>query len=184
MTDSPADAIALVLALLTGPLATAIATIAVAGVGLGLLGGHLAWRRAARVALGCALVFGAGGVAGGLLGLTPAAGTPDMAVEASTPPPPPAPPALAVAGAQPLANAYMAARQAVGIRFPAAAGTVRLTAQLAPDGHIERLDAHGEGLDPAVLATVSQIVSASGVMFPPGSPSTDLPPLAIGRLAP
>ena len=182
MPDALSTAITTLLALLTGSLATALATIAVAGLGLALLAGRVMWHRAARVVLGCALVFGAGGIAGGLLGLAPAAGTPDMSADIQPPPAPPlsagAPPPLSAA--QPLANAYAAARQAVGIRFPAASGTVHLTATLAPDGHINRLDARGDGLDPAVLGTVAQIVTASGLMFPAGTPSQDLPPLPIG----
>ena len=46
-------------AVLTGPVATALATLAIAGVGFGLLAGRIAVRRAVQVVLGCFILFGA-----------------------------------------------------------------------------------------------------------------------------
>lgn len=45
--------------LLTGPVATGLATLAIAGVGFGLLAGRIAVRRAVQVVLGCFILFGA-----------------------------------------------------------------------------------------------------------------------------
>lgn len=44
---------------LTGPVATGLATLAIAGVGFGLLAGRIAVRRAVQVVLGCFILFGA-----------------------------------------------------------------------------------------------------------------------------
>lgn len=51
--------------LLFGPLATAIAVIAIAWVGLAMLSGRIEIRRGASVVLGCFLLFGAKGIADG-----------------------------------------------------------------------------------------------------------------------
>jgi len=56
--------------LLHGQLITVMAVLAVAAVGFRLLTGHLALRRAASVALGCFLLFGASAIARGIVGLT------------------------------------------------------------------------------------------------------------------
>lgn len=55
--------------LLHSELVTSIAVLAVAGVGFNLLSGRMAIRRAATVALGCFLVFGASAIARGLFGV-------------------------------------------------------------------------------------------------------------------
>lgn len=54
-------------AVLTGPLATALAVIAVAWLGLRLLGGELALRRGAIVVLGLFVVFSAPMIASALI---------------------------------------------------------------------------------------------------------------------
>lgn len=51
--------------LLFGPLATAIAIIAIACVGLAMLSGRIELRRGASVVFGCFLLFGAKGIADG-----------------------------------------------------------------------------------------------------------------------
>lgn len=51
-----------------GELATRVAIIAVASVGYLLLTGRVAYRRGARVIVGCFLLFGAPTIAEGLLG--------------------------------------------------------------------------------------------------------------------
>jgi len=79
-------------AMLTGPVATGLATLAIAGVGFCLLAGRAAVRRAVQVVLGCFILFGAPvlvrEVTGVLRGSSVA--VPDMA---NGPPvsPPPAP---------------------------------------------------------------------------------------------
>jgi type IV secretory pathway VirB2 component (pilin) len=73
-------------ALLLGPLATSIAVIAVASVGLLMLAGRINLRRGATVIAGCFILFGAGGIAHGLRGMT-SAGQAQVAVAASPPPP-------------------------------------------------------------------------------------------------
>lgn len=52
--------------LLFGPLATTIAIIAIAWVGLAMLSGRIELRRGASVVFGCFLLFGAKGIADGL----------------------------------------------------------------------------------------------------------------------
>jgi type IV secretory pathway VirB2 component (pilin) len=55
-------------ATLSGSLATGIAIIAVAGVGLMMLSGRIDVRRGAMVIVGCFMLFGAPAIAEGLLG--------------------------------------------------------------------------------------------------------------------
>jgi type IV secretion system protein VirB2 len=71
LTDPPAaSAIAAastwVSDLLIGPLATSIAVIAIAWVGLAMLSGRIDVRRGLSVVIGCFLLFGAKGIADGL----------------------------------------------------------------------------------------------------------------------
>ena len=51
---------------LLGNAATAVAVIAVAGVGLMMLSGRVNWRFGATVVLGLFIVFGAGAIVGGI----------------------------------------------------------------------------------------------------------------------
>jgi type IV secretory pathway VirB2 component (pilin) len=51
-----------------GTVATAIAVIAVAGVGALMLTGRLDWRRGATVVFGCFVLFGAANIAAGIRG--------------------------------------------------------------------------------------------------------------------
>lgn len=72
LTDPPPTsaidaAINWVSGLLFGPLATVIAVIAIASIGFVMLAGRLDIRRGLWVILGCFLLFGARGIAGGLL---------------------------------------------------------------------------------------------------------------------
>lgn len=53
-----------------GPVGTVIGVIAVAGFGAAMLQGRLDIRLAMRVAVGCSILFGAPGIATGLLQLT------------------------------------------------------------------------------------------------------------------
>ncbi len=71
-----------------GTLATAIAVIAVAFIGFGMLSGRIDVRRALVVILGCFVVFGAPLIAAGLLQMSDS----DSTALASTPLPPAPPP--------------------------------------------------------------------------------------------
>lgn len=51
---------------LLGNVATAIAVIAVAGVGFGMLTGRINWRYGATVVLGLFILFGAASIVGGI----------------------------------------------------------------------------------------------------------------------
>ncbi|MFN4095234.1 MAG: TrbC/VirB2 family protein [Sphingomonas sp.] len=75
---------------LLGTLATAVAVVAVAFIGFGMLSGRIDVRRALVVILGCFVVFGAPLIAAGLLRM----GGSDPALIAAAPPPaaPPLPP--------------------------------------------------------------------------------------------
>lgn len=53
---------------LTGTLATSIATIAVASIGLLLLSGRISLRRSTQVLIGCFILFGAPLIAQGMMG--------------------------------------------------------------------------------------------------------------------
>lgn len=82
---------------LTGELASAIAIIAVASVGLMLLSGRLDMRRAVHVIFGCFILFGASTIATGIMQMLNGA-----AVASAQPLPPPvlAPPAPAARSPQ------------------------------------------------------------------------------------
>ncbi|MNR33601.1 TrbC/VIRB2 family protein [compost metagenome] len=58
--------------LLLGPVATSIAVIAVAAIGLLMLSGRMNIRRAATVLIGCFILFGAASIAQGLHGVSTA----------------------------------------------------------------------------------------------------------------
>jgi len=58
--------------LLLGPLATSIAVIAVASIGLLMLSGRMNIRRAATVLVGCFILFGVASIAKGLHGVSSA----------------------------------------------------------------------------------------------------------------
>lgn len=80
---------------LLGTVATTLAVIAVASVGLMMLSGRISFRRAASAILGCFILFGASSIAAGLQAVaTGAAGDPPPLAAATpyTPPPLPPPP--------------------------------------------------------------------------------------------
>ncbi len=71
--------------LIFGPLATAIAVIAVAWIGISMLSGRVDIRRGLAAVFGCFLLFGAKGIADGLESVT---GNEVMSAAAAVPPPP------------------------------------------------------------------------------------------------
>ena len=83
---------------LLGPVATSVAVVCVAAVGLMMLSGRIDFRRAATIILGCFILFGAPGIAAALHALAgggapaPAASAPVYAPPPYVPPPPPPPP--------------------------------------------------------------------------------------------
>lgn len=64
-----ADGIGWVQGMAFGSIATTVAVIAVAAIGLAMLAGRLELRRGITVVLGCFILFGAGGVAAAFMGL-------------------------------------------------------------------------------------------------------------------
>lgn len=83
-----------VAAVATGPVATGVATIAIAAVGFAMLAGRIDVRRGAVVVLGCFIVFGAPTIAGAFMQWAGAGGDSGAQFAASVPPaaPVPAPP--------------------------------------------------------------------------------------------
>lgn len=71
--------------LLFGPLATAIAVIAIASIGIALMTGRIDLRRGLSILIGCFLLFGARGLADGLRSTA----TDNEKSVVSTAPPPP-----------------------------------------------------------------------------------------------
>jgi hypothetical protein len=72
-----------------GPIATAVAVLAIASLGFAMLSGRLSVRRGLTAVLGCFVTFGAASIAYGIAGL---AGVQAAAVAAiHAPPPMPAP---------------------------------------------------------------------------------------------
>lgn len=76
-------------AVLLGPVATAIAVIAVAFIGVGMLSGRIDIRRGATVILGCFILFGAASIANGLRGVVGSAGSASDTRRLAAPPEPP-----------------------------------------------------------------------------------------------
>jgi type IV secretory pathway VirB2 component (pilin) len=89
--------------ILLGQVATSVAVIGVATIGLMMLSGRIDVRRAAFVVLGCFILFGAPSIAAGLQALAGGGPGPDSSAPVFTappyvppplpPPPPPPPPA-------------------------------------------------------------------------------------------
>jgi type IV secretory pathway VirB2 component (pilin) len=73
---------------LLGIVATALAVIAVAAIGLLLFSGRFDVRRGTQVILGCFILFGASSIAGGIVHVVQGENAP--AEMAAAPPPPPA----------------------------------------------------------------------------------------------
>ncbi len=76
---------------LLGTLATAVAVIAIAWIGFGMLSGRINLQRGAITILGCFIVFGAPIIAAGLMKTGQAEGTPAIVVVPPSPPPLPQP---------------------------------------------------------------------------------------------
>jgi type IV secretory pathway VirB2 component (pilin) len=96
-TDSTAfiTAIAWVQGMLLGTIATLIAVIAIASIGLLMLTGRIDVRRAKQAILGCFIIFGASTIAKGIItALHGTAAGPELA-RAVPPPPPQVPPPVA-----------------------------------------------------------------------------------------
>jgi type IV secretory pathway VirB2 component (pilin) len=93
LTD-PAGSNALIAAMgwvqatLLGTIATSIAVIAVASVGILMLSGRIDWRRGMTVIVGCFVLFGATSIAAGIRGVA-GDGVEPPAIPAYVPPPPP-----------------------------------------------------------------------------------------------
>ena len=94
-------------ALLLGSVATSVAVIAVAVVGMLMLSGRIDRRRAGAVVAGCFLIFGASSIARGIAGTVSAAPAPDPEPIVR---PPLAPPSPVVDGYDPYAGAAPAPR--------------------------------------------------------------------------
>jgi type IV secretory pathway VirB2 component (pilin) len=98
---------------LLGTVATTVAVISVATVGLMMLSGRVDLRRGASVVVGCFILFGASAIAAGIRSV--ATGDPAMpeaayAVEPWMPPPPPPPPPPPSGPADPFAGAAVPTR--------------------------------------------------------------------------
>lgn len=101
---------------LLGPLATTVALIAVACIGLLMLAGRIDVRRGAQVVLGCFILFGASTIATGLHSAASGVAGESIAVAGGDPPiaPPPATPIYpeaATIARDPYAGAAVAPRQ-------------------------------------------------------------------------
>ena len=76
---------------LLGPIATAIAVLAIVAMGFVLLSGRIDFRRAARLIFGCFIVFGASALAQGILGTFLAGDNGRVISQGLLPAPPPTP---------------------------------------------------------------------------------------------
>lgn len=91
-TDALSSAVRWIEAMMLGTIATTLAILAIAVLGFLMLQGRLDWKRAARVIVGCFLIFGAPVISAGLLGRIdnqPAYSRSMAAPESDMPPPPP-----------------------------------------------------------------------------------------------
>lgn len=78
--DSTASAAGWIEGTLLGSVGTTVAVIAIAGLGMAMLQGHVSPRRAIQVVLGCFILFGAPTIARGLVGLGQGASGPVVVV--------------------------------------------------------------------------------------------------------
>lgn len=88
-----AAAVGWVQELLTGGLATSLAVLAIAGIGLAMLLGEIPLRQGVRVVMGCFILFGAPLIARGLMDLAHGVGS-DAAAPSVAPVMVPTPPAV------------------------------------------------------------------------------------------
>lgn len=95
---------------LLGTVATTIAVIAVAWVGLMMLAGRASVRHGLNVIAGCFILFGAATIAAGIRASVSGAGPVSEAEALPPPAPPPALPAPPAASADPYAGASLPAR--------------------------------------------------------------------------
>jgi type IV secretion system protein VirB2 len=72
---------------LLGTLATTVAVIAVASVGLMLLSGRMNYRHGATVIVGCFVIFGASSIVAGFAAIMSGAGAAEVGTSLPTPPP-------------------------------------------------------------------------------------------------
>jgi type IV secretory pathway VirB2 component (pilin) len=99
---------------LLGPVATAVAVIAVAGLGAMMLGGRIDVRRGARVILGCFILFGAAAIAESLerlAGSGPLFAPSPAPVAAAIPDEPPPARSLVAGNPDPYAGASLPAKR-------------------------------------------------------------------------
>lgn len=85
-SNALADALAWLSGLLTGTLASTIAIIAVASVGLLLISGRVDVRRSLQVILGCFIIFGASTIAAGIVSSMAGAASSGAEVQVNPPP--------------------------------------------------------------------------------------------------
>lgn len=95
---------------LLGSVATTVAVIAVATIGLMMLSGRVDLRRGASVVLGCFILFGASGIAAGIQSLAGGDAGPRQAVFEEEYRPPPLPVAPPVVPTDPYAGAAVPTR--------------------------------------------------------------------------
>ena len=109
MTYPIAAALYWMQSVLLGPIATTVAVIAVASIGFLMLTGRIDIRRAAQVAIGCFIIFGASaiaqGIAGGANSLEGQQVSAAQAIPPQVSPPPPAPTSLPPKAYDPYAGA-------------------------------------------------------------------------------
>jgi type IV secretion system protein VirB2 len=101
-----ADAVYWVEGILTGPVGTSLAILAIGGVGLAMLQGRLSARDGLRVVLGCFILFGAPVIAQGLAGIARVSSGP-ISSPAPAPLPKLTPPPAPKRDADPYAGASM-----------------------------------------------------------------------------
>ena len=95
---------------LLGTVATTVAVICVATVGLMMLSGRVDLRRGASVVTGCFILFGASGIAAGIQSVAGTDAAPREVFEAELWVPPPLPPPPPAAAADPYAGAAVPTR--------------------------------------------------------------------------
>lgn len=196
-------------ALLLGSLATMIAGVAVAFAGMAMLSGRLDWRRGARVILGCAIIFGAGRIAQGLVSSDAGIGGGASAPVAALAPleaPADAGDFDPYAGASPLRRAigkdelarllrgdamneadrqtlrrlYERLAPRLRARFPEAEGLVRIEARTDNRGRLVNVEASSRMLNPVATQAVAELIEAQGVRLTSRNQPIALPALMIG----
>ncbi|MEJ7934879.1 TrbC/VirB2 family protein [Sphingobium sp. AN558] len=167
--------------LLTGSMAASVAVVAVAACGFAMMRGQLNWTTAAKVILGCTIIFGASQIAQGLMAFATVGRPPPARLVTGVDPLPISRGVTRklAADATALAQNYALIHSAVAARFPDARGIIRLRVATGDEGEMIRVDVDGDGVNEEIKAVVARIIAESGLYFTERNSILSLPDVQL-----